>query len=693
MLDRLGMLCAGLGAVIDTVVLLAILEPRNLRRVMAPVAPMVLGAWLLHAGGFIHGLVGPMHPDLARPSHHVSMTAMALGLLLMPCAMTHVILRILRTGLVPRPRVDFRYALLYAPVLLVFWAERRIAVDPLEWFLKLMEPLVVPYVVWTSGVCMLAAAGFVAVRHRSKVPLDRRLFGGLALALLAMAGVLVGSLLYGPTLWSKGLAYLQLVGLMAPLIPTVLFGYFVIRFHFLRLMMGRTVLYGGIVVGVLLFHWLTVRSVGRQIEAEYRIDFGVVESIVVILLVLAIQPWRERTLEALRYLIGGQSASLLRDRLRTLSLSVVRQGHLEPATLLDWFVKELRLVLSVDWVAGWLFDDSMTVLSRSTSSATIDDGMVTALCGDLSEMPAGFVTLREMPTRRSMDLMYQARASGAVRFEVESIRGLILLGRRPRNADFGEEEANALSLVTELLAATMQNAVAQKGRREAEKRALQHEKLSTLGLLAGSIVHDIKNPLSSIQTIGTVMAEELGPDHRHRDDLLMILSEVRRLTESTGEILDFARPKSAGRNGSLAKVLRGVVRVLEHSARQRRVRLEVAETGGLSQVGMGEDGLQEVFFNLVSNAIQAAGENGKVEVVFDEREGRIVSDVFDSGPGIADAVADRLFEPFATAKEDGTGLGLFAVRRRLDEVGGRVSYERTPTGRTRFRVELPTSDA
>lgn len=693
MIYRFGIFCSGLGALIDTVLLLALMEPRNFRRVMAPAVGLAFGSWLLHVGGFVHGIVENMDPAIARPLHHIAMTSMAAGLLLMPCALMHVVLRILRTGLVPHPPFDPRYILLYLPMLLIVPIEERISRDPLDWFLTLVEPFVVPYILITTTIVIVAATVLLVVRHRSKVPRDRQLFSGLALSLLIMAAVFIVTLIYGPLFWRDGLAYLQLVALLAPLIPILLFGYFVIRFNFMRLMVERTLVYGAIVVGFLLFHWMTILYLNEHLQNTFKIDFGVLEAIVVIMLVLLVQPIRERTFEALRYLLRRESTNTQRDRIRQLSLSLVRQLELNSAELLHWFVQELKNALAVEFVAAWLFDEESRIVVREGTTDGLSDERVKLLRTDAVSQLSTFLTPREMPTRRSLDILQSADASGVMAFEYQDVHGLIVVGMRHRNSDFGEEEASALALLIDQLAATMHNRDTQRARLLAERRALQNEKLSTLGLLAGSIVHEIKNPLSSIKTIATVMAEELGPENKHAEDLTIILGEVQRLANSTGELLDFARPKSSTESSSLLpKVLRSTTRILRHLANARRITLTVNVADDLPPVRLNEEKLQEIFFNLLSNAIEAIGNNGNIHVRTHRLNGQIISEVEDDGPGIAAAIADQVFEPFATTKPSGTGLGLFAVRRRVDEAGGTIEYSAGSERGTIFRVYLPIEE-
>src|SRR5204863_2698168 len=90
------------------------------------------------------------------------------------------------------------------------------------------------------------------------------------------------------------------------------------------------------------------------------------------------------------------------------------------------------------------------------------------------------------------------------------VAGLLVIGRGERNRELSEEETNAVVLLVEQLAITLDNSLLQERRLEAERKALQSEKLLALGLLAGSIAHEVKNPPSAIKTIAAVLAEDLG---------------------------------------------------------------------------------------------------------------------------------------------------------------------------------------
>jgi signal transduction histidine kinase len=230
-------------------------------------------------------------------------------------------------------------------------------------------------------------------------------------------------------------------------------------------------------------------------------------------------------------------------------------------------------------------------------------------------------------------------------------------------------------------------------RRAAERRAIQNEKLSTLGLIASSIAHEVKNPLSSIKTIATVMAEDLGDRDPHAEDLRLIIGEVDRLSATAGNLLEFARPAANGAAaGSVADAIERTARLLRHRAGQKDVELRVEVAAELPPVRADGDSLREIFLNLVLNSIEAAGRGGTVTVSCRRSNGGLLAEVRDDGPGIPPEARERIFEPFFTTRADGTGLGLAIVARRVRELGGEVSFESEAGKGSTFAVKLPVEE-
>ena len=173
----------------------------------------------------------------------------------------------------------------------------------------------------------------------------------------------------------------------------------------------------------------------------------------------------------------------------------------------------------------------------------------------------------------------------------QPIDGVLLVGQPGGSRDLGEEETNAAVLLAEQLAITLGVGLLHADRLAAERRALQGEKLATLGLVASSIAHEVKNPLSSIKTIATVLAEDLGPDDPPSQDVRLIREEIDRLSATTTRLLRFARPAppDPARPVSVADVLAGTLHVMGYLARERGVTMNCCIDEELPAVSGEED--------------------------------------------------------------------------------------------------------
>ena len=170
----------------------------------------------------------------------------------------------------------------------------------------------------------------------------------------------------------------------------------------------------------------------------------------------------------------------------------------------------------------------------------------------------------------------------------------------------------------------------------------------------------------------------------------MICSEVERLSVSTSELLEAARPPRNGHSPvGLTDLLSPTLRLLRHLARERQANLEVTLPIDPVSVTFDEVGLREILFNLVSNGLDAAGAGGRVCVVCHQTNSALELNVHDTGPGFTPEQQAMIFEPFYTTKSHGTGLGLYVVSRRVRELGGWMECRCEPAQGTTFSVRLP----
>ncbi len=277
----------------------------------------------------------------------------------------------------------------------------------------------------------------------------------------------------------------------------------------------------------------------------------------------------------------------------------------------------------------------------------------------------------------------------------QSIHGAVLLGDRNRNDRLADEQMISIALLCDQLAATLGNKKESIRRFQVERRMIQSEKLSTLGLIAGSLAHELRNPLSSIRTIASLTMEELGPEHVNRQDLSIIVSEIDKLSQTTTRLLDSARPADErGNSVTPDLVIAKLLVLLTPFARQLHVDLRHSLNCPNVEVVGSEAAMSEVFFNLIKNGIEAATGRTDAWVQIQSECGQgssLKMVVSDNGPGIASELLDTLFEPFVTGKSEGTGLGLFVVADRIRDMNGSIKCSRCDDSSTQFRVRFPRS--
>jgi two-component system sensor histidine kinase PilS (NtrC family) len=225
-----------------------------------------------------------------------------------------------------------------------------------------------------------------------------------------------------------------------------------------------------------------------------------------------------------------------------------------------------------------------------------------------------------------------------------------------------------------------------------EMHARRAERMATVGQLAAGVAHEIRNPMAAIS--GSIELLRQSPQTSDDDRALMSIvhREVQRLNGLIGDLLDYANPRPKQTvDFDLASLVRETVQVARGDQNFADVEL-TADTDDSVPVHADPAKLRQVVWNLVRNAADAARSGGKHVKV----EARGTSDgatvrVSDDGPGIPDHMLGRIFDPFVTTKEKGTGLGLATCHAIITEHGGRIDVDTAPGKGTKMVVTLPAS--
>jgi signal transduction histidine kinase len=221
---------------------------------------------------------------------------------------------------------------------------------------------------------------------------------------------------------------------------------------------------------------------------------------------------------------------------------------------------------------------------------------------------------------------------------------------------------------------------------------VQSEKLASLGQLAAGAAHEINNPLTAILGYADVLTIENATNTRAHSLGDKIREQARRTKDLVNNLLSFARQVPAEKQLlDLNSVLTGAVQLRNLDLRGKNIRIELENRSILPAVRGDPNQLLQVFYHLISNAVDAmetAG--GGVLLIRTLRErGNVVIEFSDTGPGMKEP--EKVFDPFYTTKEvgKGTGLGLSICYGVMEEHGGRISGFNRPEGGCTFRLELP----
>ena len=235
-----------------------------------------------------------------------------------------------------------------------------------------------------------------------------------------------------------------------------------------------------------------------------------------------------------------------------------------------------------------------------------------------------------------------------------------------------------------------------KTHKELEKchtQDMQHaEKLATVGELAAAIAHDIKNPLAGISGAIQVFAEDFSEDDPRKEIIKETLLEIDRLDRSVKDLLSYARPpEPLIIKVPLEPVIEHIVLLLTGQAKKQDVEIAVSSTGEVKEINVDPDQIQQVFLNIMINAIHSMPEGGKLTVSTSHVAGTGMAEIniTDTGMGIAKHNLANIFMPFFTTKHTGTGLGLAISKNTVEKHGGKLLVEsRTGVGST-FKILLP----
>jgi len=231
---------------------------------------------------------------------------------------------------------------------------------------------------------------------------------------------------------------------------------------------------------------------------------------------------------------------------------------------------------------------------------------------------------------------------------------------------------------------------------EREHRLIRSERLATVGRMAAHIAHEVRNPLSSIGLNAELLGDEIADRGEEARRLVTsIIGEVDRLAEITETYLRFARlPRPKLDRENIGAIVASVVDMSRGELTQDGVEVVVDIAPGLPDIAADEGQLRQALINLIRNAREAMAGAAvrRLDVSVRVVGERIAIAIHDCGPGIGAANMGKIFDPFFSTKERGTGLGLALVQHIVVDHGGQIEVASPPGEGTTFTLTLPVGD-
>jgi signal transduction histidine kinase len=231
-----------------------------------------------------------------------------------------------------------------------------------------------------------------------------------------------------------------------------------------------------------------------------------------------------------------------------------------------------------------------------------------------------------------------------------------------------------------------------KNLQKTHRELLDAERLATIGRMASSISHDLRHSLAAVVANAEFLCESNLTPGQREDLYAEIRIAVNQMTELLESLLEFSRTRESLRPsyGDVRSAVERAVQGVKAHPEFQRLRIRVSCEGS-TEGWFDFKKLERALLNLLLNACEAVpAESGKIDIGLRRQGESLEISIEDNGPGIAEAVRDRLFEPFVShGKENGTGLGLTVVQKILQDHGGDVRVEQSSASGTTFRLTIP----
>jgi len=378
---------------------------------------------------------------------------------------------------------------------------------------------------------------------------------------------------------------------------------------------------------------------------------------------------------------------------------------LDQQELFDTVTRDARQILQCRTCTLYLYDETRSTVRLASASSThplelhaqdlpLDSCLVASVIHThkqvdyLNIQSAEFLDLIDLP--RDPDLRTVLVAP--VIYENEVLGALSVFTDHVHR--FNNDEKRLLSALAGLGAVALQNSRLYARVFQSEESLRKNEQLTTLGLLAAEIAHEIRNPLTVIKLLYGYLGLDFPENDPRRTDVRVISEKLDQLEAIVSRVLNFAKaPSSLHSRWPITDIIDDTIVLIRLKLAQSKIHLHFDAPPRSMVIDVNKGQLQQVLLNLLINSTQAMHDGGQITIschAEDRAGARFVHiDIADTGCGIPDALRERIFDSFLSGRPDGTGLGLAIAKRILQGHHGDIQLVRSSPAGTTMRILLP----
>ncbi len=539
----------------------------------------------------------------------------------------------------------------YIPLVMLPWAIARLLSGSYRAPEEKLSAFLLPFILWIVSVFINCALIDWRLARKVEAQRERRFFEVFGATLAVIGGLFLLTYVIGGREWGIAGRYLDLLAKLSSLAPTAIVAYYIYRYRYLELVIRQSFVYAILAAIVMMIYLFGIRRVSLAMEIRYGLRADVIESLLILVLIVLAEPLRRLTDNYLGRLFRRE-VGLYRGLVAQVGAAAAAYGEL--SRFIEFAETKLRESLELE---------DVRIIPRAELNGVSAEAVDQAEERQLTEIED-----RAMLNRLGALAAYPLWREGRV-------IGLMSVSGDAQTLSAGKREV--LAVVAGHIAVAIENCSLLEEKVLLERKLAQRERLASLGQMAATVAHEVRNPLSAIKSIAQVMREDESVSREYGRDLDLIAGEVDRLNRSVTQLLSFSRPAVVAASSTpLSKIVEQVMALTSAEAQQAGATISVDL--GADPVFPGETApaIQEALLNLVLNALQSFKPEDLAHVQIEswsKAPGRIRISVIDTGQGIPQDLQGKIFEPFFTTKQRGTGLGLAIVQRRVIEAQGTIS--------------------